>query len=62
VEQAFLFIVSGFEPNTFVVPFGLFWNNNKIRKKKKNLATRKLMKCRGVIGGFGATFTVVCQQ
>lgn len=63
VEQAFHLIASGFEPKTFVVPFGLFWNNNKIRKKKKkNLARRKFMKCRGVIGGFGTTFTVVCQQ
>ncbi len=62
VEQAFHLIASGFEPNTFVVPFGLFWNNNKIIKKKKNLARRKLMKCRGVIGSFGTTFIVSCQQ
>ncbi len=61
VEHAFHLIPSGFEPNTFVLQFGLFWNN-KIRKKKKNLAKRKFMKCRGVIGGFGTTFTVGCQQ
>jgi hypothetical protein len=62
VEWAFHSITSGFEPNTFVVWFGLFWNNNKIKKKKKNLAMRKLMKCKGVIGGSGATFTIACQQ
>jgi hypothetical protein len=26
------------------------------------LARRKLMKCRGVIGSFGTTFIVSCQQ
>jgi hypothetical protein len=62
VEQAFHLIVGGFEPKTFVVPFGLFWNNNIIRRKKKNLARKKFMKCRGVIEGFGATFNIACQQ